>query len=82
MPWAPNPPLNQKFVGDTARPPWRNQISHEVDMIVRSNAAGDAAVPGCPGWVVEDVLRHLGSVLYRAGLIIGERRTRLSLIHI
>ncbi len=33
-------------------------------------------MPGCPGWTVTDVLEHVGSVLYRASLIIGERRER------
>ena len=33
-------------------------------------------MPGCPGWTVTDLLEHIGSVLYRASLIIGERRER------
>ena len=44
---------------------------------VAARAAGtDAAVPSCPGWTVTDLLEHTGSVLYRASLIIGERRER------
>jgi uncharacterized protein (TIGR03083 family) len=44
---------------------------------VAARAAGlDADVPGCPDWTVTDVLEHTGSVLYRASLIIGERRVR------
>ena len=44
---------------------------------VAARAAGpDAAVPSCPGWTVTDLLEHIGSVLYRASLIVGERRER------
>ncbi|HEX3454485.1 MAG TPA: maleylpyruvate isomerase family mycothiol-dependent enzyme [Gaiellaceae bacterium] len=37
-------------------------------------AGPDAPVPWCPDWTVTDLLEHAGSVLYRASLIIGERR--------
>ena len=33
-------------------------------------------LPSCPGWDVADLLRHVGSVHYRAALIIGEHRDR------
>jgi uncharacterized protein (TIGR03083 family) len=55
---------------------WLEAIARDVEALeVAARAAGpDAAVPGCPGWTVTDVLEHVGSVLYRASLIIGERR--------
>jgi uncharacterized protein (TIGR03083 family) len=34
-----------------------------------------AAVPACPGWNVDDLLRHIGGIHHRTALIVGERRT-------
>lgn len=36
----------------------------------------DAAVPGCPGWTVRDLARHVAWVYRWAALIVGEGRTR------
>jgi uncharacterized protein (TIGR03083 family) len=57
---------------------WFAALEHDTEALeVAARAAGpDATVPGCPGWTVTDVLEHTGSVLYRASLIIGERRER------
>jgi uncharacterized protein (TIGR03083 family) len=57
---------------------WLAAIARDAEALeVAARAAGpDAAVPGCPGWTVTDLLEHTGSVLYRASLIIGERRER------
>ncbi len=44
---------------------------------IAARAAGtDTVVPHCPGWTVAELLEHIGSVLYRASLIIGEHRER------
>jgi uncharacterized protein (TIGR03083 family) len=57
---------------------WLGAIARDAEALeAAARAAGpDAAVPGCPGWTVTDLLEHIGSVLYRASLIIGERRER------
>ena len=54
----------------------RSRATPEALEVAARAAGPDAAVPACPGWTVTDVLEHTGSVLYRASLIIGERRER------
>jgi len=57
---------------------WHEAItadSRALDAAARAAGAG-ADVPSCPGWTVTELLEHIGSVLYRASLIIGERRER------
>jgi uncharacterized protein (TIGR03083 family) len=45
-------------------------------LMAAARAAGPLAqVPGCPGWSVQDLLRHVGAVHRRFGLVIAERRT-------
>ena len=36
-------------------------------------AAQDAPVPSCPGWTADDLLWHLGEVLWFWGTIVRER---------
>jgi uncharacterized protein (TIGR03083 family) len=43
--------------------------------LVVAQAPFDAPVPGCPGWSVERLVRHLGDVHRWAGTIVRERRT-------
>jgi uncharacterized protein (TIGR03083 family) len=44
--------------------------------MVAARAAGPwARVPGCPGWGVQELLRHIGAVHRRFGLVIAERRS-------
>jgi uncharacterized protein (TIGR03083 family) len=42
---------------------------------VATQAPFDAPVPGCPGWDVEDLVRHIGDVHRWAETIVRERRT-------
>lgn len=57
---------------------WLGAIEHDASALdVAAQAATvDAPIPGCPGWTVTDLLEHVGSVFYRASLIIGEHRER------
>ncbi len=55
---------------------WLGAIEHDaaaLDLAAQA-ATADAPIPGCPGWTVTDLLEHVGSVFYRASLIIGEHR--------
>jgi uncharacterized protein (TIGR03083 family) len=53
------------------------QLAGDADRLMdAARAAGPSArVPGCPGWSVQDLLRHVGAVHRRFGLVIAERRT-------
>ncbi len=69
------------------------ELEHATSEELRSSTAADARrlaeaaraagpdtfVPGCPGWTVAHLVRHVGSVHYRASLIIGQRRDRAPL---
>jgi len=57
---------------------WLGSIEHDAAAleVAARDATAEASVPGCPGWTVTDLLEHVGSVFYRASLIIGERRDR------
>ena len=57
---------------------WLEALTRDAAALeVAARAAGpDELVPSCPGWTVTDLLEHVGSVLYRASLIVGERRER------
>jgi uncharacterized protein (TIGR03083 family) len=51
------------------------RVRAEGEALARAAEAGpmDAAVPGCPGWDVEALLRHIGDVHRWAATIVGER---------
>ncbi|HWW09107.1 MAG TPA: maleylpyruvate isomerase family mycothiol-dependent enzyme [Candidatus Acidoferrales bacterium] len=51
------------------------RIRSEGEALARAAEAGpmDAAVPGCPGWDVDDLLRHIGDVHRWAAAIVRER---------
>jgi uncharacterized protein (TIGR03083 family) len=53
------------------------QLAADADkLMAAARAAGPAArVPGCPGWSVQELLRHVGAVHRRFGLVIAERRS-------
>ncbi len=55
---------------------WLGAIEHDAAALNSAAVAAmaDAPIPGCPGWTVTDLLEHVGSVFYRASLIIGENR--------
>jgi uncharacterized protein (TIGR03083 family) len=78
---ALSPGIGQALsVVDIPEPPidWLGAIERDaeaIDIAARA-ATGKALVPGCPGWTVTDLLEHVGSVFYRASLIIGQRRER------
>lgn len=55
---------------------WLDSLSrdgHALSAAARHDPA--AAVPACPGWSIDDLLRHIGAVHHRTALIISERRT-------
>jgi uncharacterized protein (TIGR03083 family) len=51
------------------------RVRAEGEALARAAEAGplDAPVPGCPGWDVEALLRHMGDVHRWAATIVGER---------
>jgi uncharacterized protein (TIGR03083 family) len=51
------------------------RVRTEGEALARAAEAGpfDAPVPGCPGWDVEALLRHIGDVHRWAATIVGER---------
>jgi uncharacterized protein (TIGR03083 family) len=50
-----------------------NRDGHGLSVAARHDPT--AAIPACPGWNVDDLLRHVGSIHHRTALIVGERRT-------
>jgi uncharacterized protein (TIGR03083 family) len=51
------------------------RVRNEGEALARAAEAGpfDAPVPGCPGWDVEALLRHIGDVHRWAATVVGER---------
>jgi uncharacterized protein (TIGR03083 family) len=51
------------------------RVRHEGEALARAAEAGPltSPVPGCPGWDVEALLRHIGDVHRWAATIVGER---------
>ena len=51
------------------------RVRTEGEALARAAEAGplDAPVPGCPGWDVEALVRHIGDVHRWAATIVGER---------
>ncbi len=51
------------------------RVRSEGEALAHAAEAGpfDAPVPGCPGWDVEALLRHIGDVHRWAATIVGER---------
>jgi uncharacterized protein (TIGR03083 family) len=55
---------------------WLDALSrhgHALSAGARHDPA--ATVPACPGWTVDDLLRHIGGIHHRTALIVGEHRT-------
>ena len=81
--WSPRRPTSTRFrcaaegvVAFATHIDWIAAVDRDATTLdVAAHIAGaDAPVPWCPGWTVTELLEHAGSVLYRASLIIGERR--------
>jgi uncharacterized protein (TIGR03083 family) len=53
------------------------QLAADADkLMAAARVAGPSGqVPGCPGWSVQELLRHVGAVHRRFGLVIAERRS-------
>jgi uncharacterized protein (TIGR03083 family) len=51
------------------------RVRNEGEALAHAAEAGpfDAPVPGCPGWDVEALLRHIGDVHRWAATVVGER---------
>src|SRR5262249_39266364 len=54
------------------------QLAADADrLMAAARAAGPSArVPGCPGGSIQELLRHVGAVHRRFGLVIAERRSK------
>jgi uncharacterized protein (TIGR03083 family) len=50
-----------------------NRDGHGLSVAARHDPT--AAVPACPGWTVDDLLRHVGGIHHRTALIVGEGRS-------
>jgi uncharacterized protein (TIGR03083 family) len=50
-----------------------NRDGHGLSVAARHDPT--AAIPACPGWNVDDLLRHIGGAHHRTAIIVGERRT-------
>lgn len=54
---------------------WTDLVEHQghaLSIAARHDPA--AAVPACPGWTVDDLVRHVGRAHHNAALIVGEKR--------
>src|SRR5437899_2406979 len=54
---------------------WIAALEHEGHALsVAARHDPTAAIPHCPGWVVDDLLRHVGHAHHTALLVVGEQR--------
>lgn len=55
--------------------PWLARLRRDAEALAAAAEAGplDAAVPGCPGWDLDRLLRHVGEVHRWAARIVAER---------
>ena len=61
---------------ELTRVDWSAHLRRDAGVVGRrrTRSATTTHLPTCPDWDVADLLRHVGSVHYRAALIIGEHR--------
>jgi uncharacterized protein (TIGR03083 family) len=55
---------------------WMSLLEHDGHALsVAARHDPTAAVPSCPGWDIDTLLRHVGGAHHRAALIVGEARS-------
>jgi uncharacterized protein (TIGR03083 family) len=54
---------------------WIDAVEHEGHALsVAARHDTTAAIPACPGWTMDDLLRHIGTVHHRTSLLLREQR--------